>query len=56
MVLIIVAGYKFIAQGQKGLQEAQKIAGTGLAGLVIMIAAYWIIQIIKAVTGADIPL
>ncbi|OGJ37490.1 MAG: hypothetical protein A2383_00500 [Candidatus Pacebacteria bacterium RIFOXYB1_FULL_39_46] len=56
MVLIIVIGYKFIAQGEKGLQEAQKIASTMVAGLVIMFAAYWILQIIKVITGADIPL
>ncbi|MFH2118383.1 MAG: hypothetical protein ABII10_01455 [Candidatus Paceibacterota bacterium] len=56
MVLIIVAGYKFIAGGEKGLQDVQKIAATGAAGLVIMFAAYWILQIIKLITGADIPL
>lgn len=56
MILTIVAGYKFIAQGQKGIEEAQKIAGAGILGLIIMFAAYWIVQIIKAITGADIPL
>lgn len=56
MILIIVGGYKYIAMGQKGIQEASKIFGAALAGLIIMIAAYWIVQIIKLVTGADIPL
>lgn len=56
MILTIVAGYKFIAGGQKGLEDLQKIAAALLAGLVIMFGAYWIVQIIKMITGADIPL
>jgi hypothetical protein len=56
MIMIIVAGYKFIAGGQKGIEDLQKITGALLAGLVIMFGAYWIVQIIKMITGADIPL
>lgn len=56
MIMIIMAGYKFIANGEKGLQEAQEIAGNALLGFIIMFAAYWIVQIIKIITGADIPL
>lgn len=56
MVLIIIAGYKFIAKGQKGMEEAMKIAMAGGVGIIVMFAAYWIIQIIIQITGADIPL
>lgn len=56
LILIIVAGYKFVAKGAQGVQDAGKIAGGAIAGLIVMFAAYWIIQIIKQVTGADIPL
>lgn len=56
VVLFILAGYKYIAQGEKGIQEAQKVFTAAIAGLVVMFAAYWIVQIIKGITGADIPL
>lgn len=56
LILTIVAGYKFVAKGSQGIQDAGKIAGGALAGLIVMFAAYWIIQIINQVTGAGIPL
>lgn len=56
MVLLIMAGYQYIAKGQKGIQEANKILGAAGAGLIIMIAAYWIVQLVQVITGADIPL
>ena len=56
MVMIILAGYKFLAKGQQGVQDAMKIALTTAVGIVVMFAAYWVVQIIKQVTGADIPL
>ncbi len=56
MIFTIIAGYKYIAQGKKGAQEAAKIAGGVVAGFLVMFAAYWIVQIIKLVTGADIPI
>lgn len=56
MIMVIVAGYKFISGGQKGLEDLKKILGALIAGLILMFGAYWIVQIIKMVTGADIPL
>lgn len=56
LVMAILAGYNFIAKGQKGMEDAMKIVGAGLAGLIIMFAAYWVIQIINQLTGAGIPL
>lgn len=55
-IMIIVSGYKFITQGEKGIQEAKSIMGIAGAGFIIMFSAYWIVQIIKILTGADIPL
>lgn len=55
-VLAILGGYKFLAHSQKGLEDAKKIILGGGAGIAIMFAAYWIIQILVRVTGADIPL
>ncbi|MGD9129401.1 MAG: hypothetical protein PVJ09_02865 [Candidatus Woesebacteria bacterium] len=55
-ILIIVAGYKYIAKGQKGIDEAKSLIGAAVAGFMLMFAAYWIIQIIKGITGADIPI
>ncbi len=54
--LIIIAGFKFIVGGKKGLEDAKNIAVWGLVGFVIMFSAYWIVQIIKLVTGANILL
>jgi hypothetical protein len=56
LFLIILGGYKYLAQGSKGAQEAGKIWTNAFFGLVVMFIAYWIVQIIKAITGADIPL
>jgi hypothetical protein len=56
MILIIVAGYQYIAKGQKGAEEAKKIGTTAFFGLVVLLGAYWVVQIIQLVTGADIPL
>jgi len=54
--LIIIAGFKFIVGGKKGLEDAKNIATWGLIGFVTMFGAYWIVQIIKLITGADIIL
>src|SRR3989304_6494592 len=56
MIMVILAGYKFLIKGQKGIQEAMKIVLTTGVGIVVMFIAYWVVQIIKKVTGADIPL
>lgn len=55
-LLIIFAGIKFIAGGKKGAEEGAKILGTAVTGFVVMFSAYWIVQIVKLITGADIIL
>ena len=52
-ILIIVAGWKYLTQGSKGPDEAKSIFEAALAGMIIMFAAYWILQIVKVVTGID---
>lgn len=54
--LIMVAGYKYISGGTKGATEALGIFKNAVIGFSIMFSAFWIIQIIKLMTGADIPL
>lgn len=53
-VFIIMAGFKFISGDSKGMQEAKTMMGGVLTGFVVMFAAYWIIQIIQLITGAQI--
>lgn len=55
-LLIFYAGFKFISQGTKGKEEAKGIITTAIVGLVIMIAAYWVIQIVKVLTGVDVSI
>lgn len=52
--LILLAGFKFLKGGQKGVEEAKTVITTALLGFVIMFSAYWIVQIVKLVTGAEI--
>lgn len=54
--LILLAGFKFITGGKKGAEESRTIISTALTGFAIMFSAYWVIQIIKLLTGADIPI
>lgn len=51
MIMIIVSGYKFIQDGTKGKEEAQTILTTAASGLIVMFAAYWIVQIVGILTG-----
>lgn len=54
--LIFYAGFKFISQGTKGKEEAKGIITAAVIGLVMMFAAYWILQIVKVLTGTDVAL
>ncbi len=53
-VLIIYVGYLFISGGTKGQEQAKTVLETAVAGFLLMFAAYWILQIISLVTGANI--
>jgi len=54
--IILFAAFKFISGGKKGAEEAKNMIVAAIAGFIMMIAAYWIVQIVKVLTGADIPL
>jgi len=55
LILIVYAGFLVVKGGNKGLEEAKNIVTLGIIGLIIMIAAYWIVSIISTVTGLKIP-
>lgn len=54
--LLILAGYKFILGGKKGVDEAKTLATNAILGFVIMFCAYWVVQLIKILFGVEIPL
>lgn len=53
-LMIFLAGFKFIQNDTKGKEEAKKIILTAIAGFLVMFSAYWILQIIKVITGANL--
>jgi hypothetical protein len=56
MGMIMVAGFQALSGSSKGLEQAKKTALNTLIGFLVMFAAYWLIQILKAVTGAEIDI
>lgn len=54
--LIIYSGFLFITGNVKGKDKAKEVLEGALIGFLVMFAAYWIVQIVKVVTGADIAL
>ena len=53
-VYVILAGYKFISGGSKGMEEAKGMFSGAIIGFIVMFSAFWIIQIVKLMTGANI--
>jgi hypothetical protein len=54
--MIMYAGFLFITGSVKGKDQASKIMESAILGFVIMFAAFWIVQIVKIVTGTPIGL
>lgn len=54
--MVILAGFKFMGDTAKGKEEGLNIIKTAVIGFILMFAAYWIVQIIQVITGADIKL
>jgi len=52
--LIIYAGFLFITGNVKGKEKAKEVLEAALIGFLVMFGAFWILQIIKVVTGTDI--
>lgn len=55
-LMILYAGFRFISNGTKGKEEAKGILTACAVGLAIMFAAYWVVQIMKVITGVDVAL
>jgi hypothetical protein len=53
---LILAGYKFLTGGKKGVDEAKTIATNAILGFILMFSAYWIVQLINILFGVEIPL
>lgn len=53
-VFIIIAGFKFVSGGSKGMQEATTMLGGVFTGFIVMFGAYWVIQIVQYLTGVKI--
>ena len=53
LFILLYAGFKFIYQGTKGKDEAKQIMETAIIGFIVMFSAYWIVQIIRILTGIE---
>jgi len=53
---IFYAGFKFVAADKKGMEEGKNIFKSILIGFILMFSAYWILQIVKLLTGVDVGL
>ena len=54
--MIIGAGLSFLKDTEKGKDDAKNLLTGAVMGFLIMFGAYWIVQIVKLVTGANIPI
>lgn len=55
-IAFLYAGFRYITGGTEGKADFIKIVKTAITGLVVMFAAYWIVQIIQVITGTNIVL
>lgn len=51
---LFLAGFKFMQGTTKGKDEAKQIVSMSIIGFILMFSAYWIVQIVQLITGADI--
>ncbi len=54
--MLLLAGFKFVTGGKKGLDDAKQIMTSALIGFLLMFSAYWIVQIVKLITRTNIVL
>jgi len=54
--MIVGAGLSYLKDSDKGKDDAKNLATGAVMGFLVMFAAYWIVQIVKLLTGADIPI
>lgn len=55
-VWILYAGFKMISGKKKGFDEAKTMMTNAITGLVIMIIAYWLVQLVGWVTGLNLAI
>lgn len=56
LVIGLYAGFQYITGGRKGMDNAKQMLTAAAVGFILMFSAYWIVQIVKIITGADILL
>lgn len=55
-VWILLAGWKMISGKKKGFDEAKTLLTNAIIGLIVMVAAYWIVQLVNWLTGNQIAI
>lgn len=50
-VWILLAAWKMISGKKKGFDEAKTLLTNAVIGLVVMVAAYWVLQLVQYFTG-----
>jgi len=57
-ILLLSSGFKFITSGgdPKALEGAKKTLTYAIAGLILIIASYLILLLIKELTGVDVTI
>lgn len=55
-VWILLAGWKMISGKKKGFEEAKTLLTNAIIGLVVMVAAYWIAQLVGYLTGMNMAI
>lgn len=50
---LLYAGFLFINGASKGKDQAKEVMTSAIIGMIVMFSAFWILQIVKVVTGID---
>jgi|GEM_PF-551253 len=54
LAMVIYAGFQFIGGEKKGAEQAKSVLSTALLGFGIMFISFWVLRIVRLITGADI--
>jgi hypothetical protein len=52
-VMLLYSGFLFINGASKGKDQAKEVMTNAIIGMIVMFAAFWILQIIRVITGVD---
>lgn len=53
-VWILYSAFKMISGKKKGFDEAKSTLTNAAIGLIVMVAAYWIVQLVATLTGLNL--